>query len=234
MSTAEAIPKTSTRPAIAPPLQRFVFHRVTWPEFLAFLEWAGERHLRISYDRGTLELMSTSGEHENFKYLIGRLIAALTEEVDLPMRGYGSTTWLREDLDRGIEPDECFYLGSERLIRGKVNLDLDVDPPPDLALEIDVSYSSVNRQGIYAALGVPELWRYDGETLRVLLLDPGGTYIPSATSPSFPTLPLEGFAEFIPRGRGADVTDWIKEFRAWVREHVPPRHAMPPDPEANA
>ena len=81
---------------------------------------------------------------------------------------------------------------------------------------------------------MPELWRYDGETLRVLLLDPKGSYRPSPTSLAFPTLPLDAFAEFVPRGLGADITAWIKGFRAWVRAHVPPRHAPPPDPEAVA
>jgi len=231
MSTAPAIREESTREAIAPPLQRFVFHHVTWPEFLAFLDWAGERHLRIAYDRGTLELMTTSDGHENFKRVLGRLVVALSEELDVPMSDFGSTTWLREDLDRGLEPDECFYIRNEGRVRGVMKLDLDRDPPPDLALEIDISNSSVDREGIYAALGVPELWRYDGDTLRVLLLDPAGGYVPSAASLAFPALPLDGFAEFIPRGRGANLTAWIKEFRAWVREHVLPLRPDGPEPE---
>ena len=120
--------------------------------------------------------MSPSSMHERYNCLFRRMIETLTEELAIPIKGAGSTTFKREDLERGLEPDSCFYLANERRIRGKRELDLTIDPPPDLAIEIDITSSSLDRQGIYAALGVPEIWRFDGESLRVYQLQPDGTY----------------------------------------------------------
>ena len=115
--------------------------------------------------------MTTSQEHEEFGYLLGRVVDILTEELDLPCKCVGRMTWRREVLDRGLEADDCFYLANAPLVRGK-KLDLSVDPPPDLAIEVEISRSALDRMGIYAALRVPEIWRYDGETLRVERLQP--------------------------------------------------------------
>ena len=208
--------------ASAPAEQRLLIRNVDWRQYEALLEWAGERRLCIAYDRGELELMSPSIDHEDFKCSISRLITALAEELDLTIHEYGSVTWRREDIDRGAEPDTCFYLRSEPLIRGKSDIDLAVDPAPDLVLEIDITSSSVDREGIYAALGVSELWRYDGERLQVLILGADGKFEPSSSSLSFPSLPLDAFARFIDQGRGADQTAWIKGFRTWVRERLLP------------
>jgi Uma2 family endonuclease len=121
-----------------------------------------------------LEVMTISSDHEYFKSLIGNLISRLAEEHDIPIASFGSTTFRKKALERGLEPDECYYVANERRVRGKRRLDLRRDPPPDLIVEIDVSYRHVDREAIYAAMGVPEMWRFDGKRLRAFRLVDGG------------------------------------------------------------
>src|SRR5438128_480376 len=120
--------------------QRFLLHDVPWPTYELFLREFGSRPIRLTYDRGDLEMMSPSGPHERSKYLIGRLIDVWTEELNIAVCGLGSTTWRKQYLKRGLEPDTCYYIQNEARVRGKA-IDLDVDPPPDLAVEIEVSRS---------------------------------------------------------------------------------------------
>lgn len=203
--------------------RRFLLRGVSWATYEALLADLGGRPIRLSYDAGELELMSPSGEHDRLKHRFGRLVTALTEELDIPVDGCGSATLRRGDVNKGLEPDEGFYIRNEPRVRGKIAIDLDVDPPPDLVIEIEIASSSVDREGIYAALGVPELWRHDGESLRVFRLRPDGVaYEPAEVSPSFPFLPLREFEGFIRPRPGEDQTSWSKRFRAWVRDRVLP------------
>ncbi len=227
MATAPAPSVPALTPVLVP--GRLVLSGVSWEKFEALLAWAGDRRLGLAYDRGELELMSPSAQHEDVKCLISLLISLLAIELDQDFHEYGSVTWRREDLDRAVEPDTCFYLRREPLVRGRSKIDLAIDPAPDLVVEIDITSSSLDREGIYAALGVPELWRYDGTRLLVLLLGEDGRYVPSSRSQAFPTLPLGPFAKFIEAGHGANRLGWIKEFRRWVREEV-----LPKTPPGNA
>jgi len=204
--------------------RRFLLSGVSWATYEALLADLGDHSPRISYDGGDLEFLSPGGLHDRFKFRVGRLIVVLTEELDIPIDGCGSATLRRAGVEKGLEPDEAFYIRNEPAVRGKLDMDLEVDPPPDLAVEIDITRSSVDREGIYAALGVPEIWRYDGKSLRVFRLGADGEYEPTATSPSFPYLPLEEFARFIQPGPGEDQLTWSKRFRAWIRERVAPLH----------
>jgi Uma2 family endonuclease len=203
-----------------PAEQRFVFRDADWQTYQAFLEALGDRPVRLTYDRGRLELMTLSHGHERCSNLLGRFIEALTEELDMPAQSGGSTTFNREDLDRGLEPDQCYYLENEPKVRDKHEIDLSVDPPPDLAVEVDISRSSLNRMGIYAALGVPEIWRYDGETLQVYQLGPDGEYVQATRSRHFPFLPLEEVTAFLRRRTEMSETSLVRTFRAWVREQA--------------
>jgi Uma2 family endonuclease len=143
-----------------PPGQRVLLHDVSWQEFEEILEELGEhRAARIAYDNGTLEIMTPLPEHEDDKEIIGDLIKALLEELDIEFRSLGSTTFKNQDMVKGIEPDQCFYIQNEAAIRGKKRLDLTVDPPPDLGLEIDIT--SRTHPNVYEALKVPELWRFE-------------------------------------------------------------------------
>jgi Uma2 family endonuclease len=204
--------------------RRFVLYDVGWQGYEAMLQIVGDRPIRLTYDRGNLELMSPSPKHEKSKGLLGRLVETLTEELEIPCISAGSTTWRREDLDRGLEPDECFYLFDHAEQLADKEPDLSVDPPPDLAVEIDITRSSLDRQGIYAALGVPEVWRFDGESLRVYRLKPDGAYEACGTSPAFPFFPLVEVARLLKEGATMDHSRWGRMVREWVRHELAPRY----------
>jgi len=198
--------------------QRFLVRNRSWSDYRAFAEALGEAHVRLTYDRGNLELMTLSLGQERWSGLLGRFVEVITEELNLPCQSAGSTTLNREDMERGLEADRSYYLEHEAAVRDKDEIDLTVDPPPDLALEIDVSRSSLSRMDIYAALRVPEVWRFDGETLLVYRLDENSQYAESTHSSHFPFLPLAEVQAFLLRRNSMDETSLIKAFRQWVRQ----------------
>lgn len=200
--------------------QRFVLRDADWSTYQGFLQALGDRPIRVTYDRGRLELMTLSLGHERFSHLLCRFVETLTEELHMAVQNAGSTTFNREDLDRGIESDHCFYIEHEPLVREKDEIDLTIDPPPDLALEIDISRSSLNRMGIYAAIKVPEVWRFDGTSLTVYLLQESGSYKTSATSGVFPFLPMQELVRFLKMRTEMDDNSVVRAFRAWVRERI--------------
>lgn len=153
------------------PSEKILLHNVSWQEFETILtEMENKTGSRIAYDRGTLEIIMPLPEHEYFKEIISLLVQDLADELGLNYESLGSTTWKREDRLAGVEADNCFYIQNEPAIRGNLNINLSQDPPPDLALEIDITRKSLNRQPIYARLGVPELWRYDQGILQIYQL----------------------------------------------------------------
>jgi len=196
---------------------RIVIPNIAWEVFeaLAASDCAGTR---FAYDKGLLEIMSPSIEHELLHRLLGRIVETLTEELNIAILSAGATTLKLEFKKRGLEPDECYYLANESRMRGKRELDLSMDPPPDLAIEVDLSRSSMNKLSIYADIGVPELWFHDGETLRVYRLQGEAGYVPQETSAAFPFLDLKEVERFIGRSESLGETAWIRSFRAWVRE----------------
>lgn len=202
-----------------PPGQHILLQEVTWEEFERILDELGEhRTSRMAYDNGTLEIMSPLSAHEADKEIIGDLVKALLEELDIEFLTLGSTTFKNQAMLKGIEPDQCFYIQNESQVRGKRRLDLEVDPPPDLALEIDVISRTHPR--IYQALGVPELWRFERENLQINLLR-NGHYQISEQSLIFPNLPL---AQIIPQysvqSRTAGRNATLRAFRQWVKNSV--------------
>jgi Uma2 family endonuclease len=200
--------------------QRFVLRSVEWSEYRKISEAFNERHLRITYDRGTLELMTISSAHGRFGRLLARLIGALTEELALSLCSCGDMTCDREDLDRALEPDECFYIANEPLVRDKEKIDLATDPPPDLAVEIEITRSSRNRLGIYAALGVPEVWRFDGERLTMHQRLANGQYAVIERSPQFPFLSATELCKFLQLYTQMEENALVRSFRGWVREQI--------------
>ena len=148
------------------PTQRLVLDCVSWAEYEKFLEAVGKRRVRLTYDRGRLEFMTVSSLHERYKHLFCLLLAVVALETGARVVGVGSTTFRRRDVERGLEPDECYYLQSASRVRDLTALDLGVDPPPDLAIEVDVTRSVMDRLGVYAALRVPEVWRFDGQAVE--------------------------------------------------------------------
>jgi Uma2 family endonuclease len=142
-----------------------VFRDVDWGEYERLLSDLADRpRLRISYDEGRLEIMSPLPEHEEYKEFILRAIQVLSEIRGLTLETRGSATWRLPALKKGAEPDTCFYVANASRVIGKRTISLESDPPPDVVVEIDVTNESLGKFPIYAALGVPEIWRYDGRT----------------------------------------------------------------------
>jgi Uma2 family endonuclease len=212
-----------TRPLQSDRTERVLLDGIRWSTYEALLEDLGDRHIRLTYDRGSLEIMTVSPAHEFSKSSLARMIETLTLELNIPIRTGGSQTCRSQLKEKGLEPDECYWVEHEPLIRGKSDIDLEQDPPPDIAVEIEISRSVLDRLGIYAALRVPEVWRYDGRTLEILQLRIDQSYATVEISPSFPWLPMARFRQFLAESGGTiGETHWIRSFRAWVRAEVAP------------
>lgn len=211
-----------------PTTQRLLLSGVDWRTYSRLLRALDERPgVRLTYDRGTLEIMTLTYGHESWGYILGRLIAVLTEELGLPISGGGSTTFRRRPRRRGLEPDDCYWIANEPLVRGKTRIDLRVDPPPDLVIEIDITSSSLDRMAIYAALGMPEVWRYDGQALTFQVLGANSQYTAASHSRSFPMLtPADVAAVLTLRGQ-MDVNGMARHFRAWLRQRLAGGAAAP-------
>lgn len=202
--------------------ERVLLRNVRWSTYEALLADMGERGgVRLTYDRGDLEIMSPSPKHERGKSLIGRMVETLTLELGIPVRTAGSTTLRRAFLEKGLEPDECYWVTREAEVRGRDDLDLDVDPPPDLAIEVDITSSSLDRMGIYAALGVPEVWRWDGERIEARGLGSDGRYSAQEKSRCLPFLVVGDLSRFLAARDETDETTWTRRFRDWVRKTFP-------------
>lgn len=204
--------------------QRLVLHGVSWPTYQALLtEILKEQRPRITYDRGQLEIMVPLAAHESYKRMIGRMIGrmieATTEELGIEVRSFGSCTWSREDIERGIEADECYYIEHEKNIRGQMHLDLASDPPPDLVVEIDITSSSLNRIEIYQLLGVREVWRFDGRDLLFYALSAHG-YQLVEQSAVLPLLSRPEVLEMIQQAPGLGETTWIKTVRQRIQQLI--------------
>ena len=206
------------------PGQRMLVTDITWDDYERLLVWRGERRgIRLAYDNGRLEIMVVGGTHERLKKILAMLIEAWLGETGGESVPSGSVTHRRDDLEKGFEPDECYYIQNWAKVAGVRDIDFATDPPPDLAVEIEVSRTVLGRLPIYAAFKIPEVWRYNGEQLTVLLLRPDGTYTESPTSVALPALPVAELPRFL--AMAADVSiDYIsvcRRFREWVRT-LPP------------
>jgi Uma2 family endonuclease len=190
---------------------------VQWKTYQALLyDLAEDSSKKLAYDRGFLEIMTPLPEHEAYKGFLGRLVWTTTEVLGLEVASFGSTTLSRENLQRGIEPDECFYIQNEALVRGKTSFDFTVDPVPDLAIEVDITSSSLNRLGIYAALEVPEVWRFNGEILLIYCLK-DGAYEVQEYSQVLPILSKDIILDFLKRRGEMGENALLREFRQWLQ-----------------
>lgn len=198
-----------------------VMPRVSWDDYERVLERLAERpHFRVSYDRGILEIMSPRPEHGAYEHLISDLVLAACQVLRLKVEKCGSTTWKRRMLARGVEADGAYYIQNARKVIGNLKADVESLPPPDIAVEIDVTNSSAGKFGIYAALAVPELWHYSGQTFQVYQLT-RGQYTGVDVSPSIPCLTgaMLGEALEISKTKGQDASrEWFRrKFRSLVR-----------------
>ena len=197
---------------------RVVLENISWSTYLAIIDDSGNRRGRIAYDRGVLEIMSPSKVHEQIKGLLGRMIEIFTEELGIDICTVGSTTFRREDVKRAIEADECYYIKNAPAVREKDDIDLAIDPPPDLAVEIDISRTSAWKLDIYGALGIVEVWRYDGNAIHVYSHCGAGNYDEVERSRVLPTIPVSELVQFLNRRAKHSETEIIRSFRAWVRQ----------------
>lgn len=210
---------TITAPTLTPTVPgRVVLNQISWHTYEQLLAEMGDnRTIRLCYDRGLLEIMTPLLDHENPKRILEKFVDALAEEGNIEILSVGSTTLKRPDLAKGAEPDSSFYIQNERLVKGKSRIDLTTDPPPDLVIEIDVSSSSVDREGIYAAMGVPEIWRCDRGVVKFLQLE-AGKYIMVERSLAFPLLSVTELTKFFSQSQTLGETNLLRSFRAWVRQ----------------
>lgn len=207
MSAKSAIPLSEQ--------QHLVLDEMSWRFYEQLLTEIGDRAIRATYFEGTIEIMAPLLEHEIAKKAIGRLIEALAYDLTIDLLPAGSTTLRRQDMSAGLEPDECYYVKNPTAVRGMERFDPERYPPPDLAIEVDITRRSIPRQPIYAALGVAELWRFDGQELEVLVLGKKG-YSRVDSSPAFPFLKMDEFSQFVRRLLNEDSVIILKEFRKWV------------------
>lgn len=211
------MPTTELQTRPIEPAERIVLHGVSWSQYVAISNALPESAgLRTAFDGDNLELMVTSFGHERYKKLIGRLIETLTLELEIDLCSGGQTTFRRDDIERGLEPDQCYWIAHFEAMSGKQQWSPDTDPPPDLAVEIDVTSSSVDREGIYAELGVIELWRFDGDQIRAYRLR-RKRYHKIEASVVFPFLRVADLLPFIV-DHTASETAMIRSFVSWIRD----------------
>lgn len=191
----------------------------SWEEYEALLsdliDWPG---MRVSYDDGKIEIISPSLEHEEYKEFIYSLARIISEESGIPLETRGSATYRQKRLAKGAEPDTCFYVQNASRIIGKRTINLEVDPPPDVVVEIDTTNESLSKFNIYAAFGVPEIWRYDGQQARIYQLA-DQAYAEVTASLAFPSLTAVVLTDFIAQSKTQGQTAVLAAFRQWWRSH---------------
>jgi Uma2 family endonuclease len=200
------------------PEQRVVLEDVSWATYEHLLSDHLDKSVpRFTFDRGRLEIMRPSSEHEEYKQALTMLVVMLADGLGIDIRNLGSTTFKRSELERGFEADVCFYVQSAARMRGKIHIDPAVDPAPDLVIEIEVTAPALNKLPIYAEFQVPEVWRYDGTRLVILQLA-GTEYIESDKSLAFPQAAARDIPRLVRQGVSLRSTEWLAELRNWVRD----------------
>ncbi|NQE34486.1 Uma2 family endonuclease [Microcoleus asticus] len=201
------------------PGQQLLVEDVNWQQFESILAELGERRAsRLSYSNGRLEIMVPLPEHEKAKEIIGDMVKILLEVRQIAFESLGSTTLKNERMSQAVEPDTCFYIQNQAAVIGKNRLDMSIDPPPDLAIEIDLT--SRTQLDNYQILRVPELWRYARRGLKINVLQ-AEQYIESDMSPTFPNIPIvELVNQYTQQSQVSGRTRAIQAFKNWVRENL--------------
>ena len=204
---------------IVNPGQQMLLKDISWQKLEKILEEMGERRAaRISYSDGWLEIMVPLPEHEKDKEIFGELVRILLDKLEIDFEPFGSTTLKNERMRQAVEPDTSFYIQNQAAVIGKNRIDLNIDPPPDLAIEIDIT--SRTRFENYEILGVPELWRYQQQGLEIFLLQ-SGKYIKSQSSPNFPNIPIiELVNEYVRQCLTIGRSQAMRNFRSWVKDNL--------------
>lgn len=200
------------------PEQKIELSGISWQTYQTLLKELSHRRLRLTYNRGYLEIIAPSPEHERYKKVVGRFVETIAEELNVSIEPLGSTTFTRPEHS-GAEPDECFYIQNLDAVKGKTRIELNQDPPPDLVIEIDITSSSKNRFAVYADMGVPEIWKYDGNSFSINLLQ-NQNYVLSNQSLAFPNLPISEIVQFLQQVETLDYLELVSSFRQWVKSQV--------------
>ena len=203
---------------LSPPEQRVILRGVSWGTYENLLsDHVDASAPRFTFDRGVLEIMSPSSEHEEYNRTLAMMVEVLAEELRMDIRNLGSTTFKREDLQRGFEADSSFYIQTAERMSGRSHVDPAVDPPPDLVIEVDITSTALSKFPVYAHFGVPEIWRYDGKRVAIFRLS-RGEYAESEASAAFPEVCSADLSRFLEQAKVLQRTAWLGVLRSWVRE----------------
>ncbi len=215
--SALAIPTLEAPARKKEPGRQVVLPGISWQAYKTIREALSERYIFLTYDKGTLEIMTLSAAHERYKGKFHLLFHLLARHFRINYENWGSFTQQRQDLDKGVEADDCYYIQSLPAVMGKIIIDLERDPPPDLAMEVDVTHSSMDRIRIYQTLKIPQVWRFDGRTLQVLVLVKG-KYELREFSPTFPGIPMAELVRFVKIGIEMGEMVMTQRFEKWLRK----------------
>jgi len=200
------------------PEERVLLQSVSWETYERLLSDHGDTSApRFTFDRGMLEIMSPSSEHEEYKQTLALLVEELADGLGLDIRNLGSTTFKRSRLERGFEADACFYVQSAERMHGKTPIDPSVDPAPDLVIEVEITTPALNKLPIYADFQVPEIWRYNGAKLVILLLS-GHEYVESRKSLAFPKVSADDLSRLLRQSPILKRREWRRQVRNWLGE----------------
>ena len=214
ISNAEDLVQLLTR---MPADSLLIQHGISWDEYESLLESVGDSHgLHISFDDGTLQIMTLSQKHEMYSTLIERIVSLLSLTMRIKVLFYGSATMRKKQKQKGVEPDACFYVQNANFVSTKDEIDFEIDPPPDVVVEVDLHHESLSKFPIYLALGVPEVWRYDGSSLRIYQLR-DEQYVATEASLSLPLLTSSVLTEFLARSPKQDQYDILLAFEEWLK-----------------
>jgi Uma2 family endonuclease len=209
------------------PEERIALRNIRWETYESLLVDLAEASApRLTYDRETLEIMSPFAGHEEPNHLLARLVEVVAEERDLDLGNLGCATFRREDLRCGFDPDSCFYIQNVDRVHGEAHIDLAVDPPPDLVIEININCPSLPKLPIYARIGVPEVWRYDGQALAIYTLT-DDAYQEASGSIALPGLDRATLLAFLESGMSLRRPEWLRKVRDWARS-LPPLQPLSP------
>jgi Uma2 family endonuclease len=235
MSTITSIPPKSAAPPpshapilIPPGDQRIAIRGLSWEMYDALSDAVGERQrVYLAYDGKDLEIMVKGRAHEHYQDLFGQLVHPIADDLHIPRRGAGETTWKRQSVTRGIEADQCYFFQADKLAKDSDALkrrsrEIDDYPNPDLAIEIDLSDAQIDRAAIYGALKVPELWRFDGESVVIEQLGPEGIYKRAEASQFLP-IRAEEVQRWVVEENTDDLSAWRERLRAWIISELAPR-----------
>lgn len=202
--------------------KRMTFHGLSWQAYKQIANaLSASRRARLTYDNGTLEIVMPLELHEFSRTMFELFVRILVFELGLKVKTMGSTTLDREDLLKGVEPDNAFYIQNQPLVTGR-DVDISKDPAPDLVIEIDITHTDIRKLDLYASLGVPEFWRYNGQVWRIYHLVSGRDfrqieYQEVEVSPIFPNVPKERLYQFLAEARQDEIEAEIA-LRAWIKQ----------------